>query len=81
MDNSCYQNDSNGFTEAELKGATGSYNNHGEGIIHWFELGKLQKRYIRLTIYETFWNKKFCVWMKFLCPIVQMLLNNKFSKL
>lgn len=52
------KNDSNGFTEAELKGATGSYNNHGEGIIHWFELGKLQKRYIRLTIYETFWNKK-----------------------
>lgn len=33
------KNDSNGFTEAELKGATGSYNNHGEGIIHWFELG------------------------------------------
>ena len=50
--------DGNGFTEAELKGTTSSYNNHGEGIIHWFELGKSQKRYIRLTVYETFWNKK-----------------------
>lgn len=52
--------DGNGFTEAELKGTTNSYDKHYEGMIHWFELGAMQKRYIRLTVYETFWQKK--VW-------------------
>lgn len=44
------------FTEAELKGSTNSWNNHYEGIIHWCKLseGTTQKRYVRLSLYESF---------------------------
>lgn len=53
----------NAFTEAELKGSTNTFNDHYEGIVHWFNLGqtKLQKRYIRLSMYETFWNGSLCL--------------------
>lgn len=40
------------FTEAELKGSTGDFNNHYEGIVHWFDLGAQTKRYIRISLYE-----------------------------
>lgn len=46
------------FTEAELKGGTttGSWENHYEGIVHWFNLGAQTKRYIRLSMYEGFYQ-------------------------
>lgn len=47
----------NGFTEAELKNGTNTTNDHYEGIVHWFDLGTQQKRYIRLSVYETYWTK------------------------
>ena len=40
------------FTEAELKGGGSSWENHYEGVVHWFNLGSQSKRYIRLSIYE-----------------------------
>lgn len=40
------------FTEAELKGGGSSWENHYEGIVHWFDLGSQNKRYIRLSMYE-----------------------------
>lgn len=47
----------NGFTEAELNNGTGSKEDHYEGIVHWFGLGTRQDRYIRLSVYETWWSK------------------------
>ena len=55
----------NGFTQAELQyegpyngSNSNKYDNHYEGIVKWFKLGdgKIQKRYVRLSVYETFWN-------------------------
>lgn len=55
----------NGFTERELKyegpyngSNSNKYDNHYEGIVKWFKLSdeKMQKRYVRLSVYDTFWN-------------------------
>lgn len=46
----------NAFTEEELKGGGTSWENHYEGIVHWFELGSQNKRYIRLSMYEGFYQ-------------------------
>ena len=55
----------NGFTERELKyegpyngSNSNKYDNHYEGIVKWFKLSdeKMQKRYVRLSLYDTFWN-------------------------
>ena len=55
----------NGFTQAELQyegpyngSNSNKYHNRYEGIAKWFKLGdgKIQKRYVRLSVYETFWN-------------------------
>lgn len=40
------------FTEQELKGGGSSWENHYEGVVHWFNLGSQNKRYIRLSMYE-----------------------------
>lgn len=39
------------------------YNSHYEGIVHWFKLGneKMQKQYIRISMYETFWTGSLCL--------------------
>ena len=39
------------------------YNSHYEGIVHWFKLGneKIQKQYIRISMYETFWTGSLCL--------------------
>lgn len=46
----------NAFTEEELKGGGTSWENHYEGIVHWFDLGSQNKRYIRLSMYEGFYQ-------------------------
>lgn len=46
----------NGFTVAELKGESNTNDDHYEGIVRWFDLGVQQKRYIRLSVYETHWT-------------------------
>ncbi|WP_195629645.1 BACON domain-containing protein [Bacteroides finegoldii] len=55
----------NGFTERELKyegpyngSNSNKYDNHYEGIVKWFKLSdeKMQKRYVRLSVYDTFCN-------------------------
>ncbi|MBC8988013.1 DUF1735 domain-containing protein [Pedobacter sp. N36a] len=44
------------FTEAELKGSTDSWNNHWEGMVHWFDFGMQSKRYIRISLYESWYQ-------------------------
>ena len=39
------------FSKEELFG-NNSWNNHYEGIVHWFEFDRISKRYIRLSMYE-----------------------------
>lgn len=55
----------NGFKQEELlyegpyNGSNSNkYDNHYEGIVKWFKLAdeKIQKRYVRLSVYETFWG-------------------------
>ena len=59
------KNAGNGFTQAELQyegpyngSNSNKYDNHYEGIVKWFKLSdeKMQKRYVRLSVYDTFWN-------------------------
>ena len=58
-------NDGNCFTQSELQyvgpyngSNSNKYDNHYEGIVKWFKLSdeKMQKRYVRLSVYDTFWN-------------------------
>lgn len=59
----------NGFSKDEIyyqnpdKTNSNWFDAHFEGIVHWFNLGQtqLQKRYIRLSMYETHWNGSLCL--------------------
>lgn len=60
----------NGFTKEEIyylnpdKSNTSNwYDAHYEGIVHWFKLGneKIQKQYVRISMYETFWSSSLCL--------------------
>lgn len=60
----------NGFSKQEIYylNADGSnssnwYDKHYEGIVHWFKLGeaKVQKQYIRISMYETYWTGSLCL--------------------
>lgn len=42
------------FTREELNGGTTSYDDKYYGIVHWFDLGDQNKRYIRLHSYESY---------------------------
>ena len=44
------------FTEDELKVGGTSWDDHYEGIVHWFELGQQTKRYIRLSMFEGYYQ-------------------------
>lgn len=60
----------NGFTKDEIyylnpdKSNTSNwFDAHYEGIVHWFKLGneKIQKQYVRISMYETFWQGTLCL--------------------
>lgn len=45
------------FTEDELKGSTNSFDNHYEGMVHWFDFTNIHNyRYMRLSFYDSFVN-------------------------
>ena len=39
------------------------YDAHYEGIVHWSKLAdeRIQKRYVRISMYETFWSGSLCL--------------------
>ena len=83
------KNAGNGFTQAELQyegpyngSNSNKYDNHYEGIVKWFKLSdeKMQKRYVRLSVYDTFWILVCFALMKCL-HLTERMYNNKFSKL
>lgn len=62
--------DGNGFKKEEIyylnpekSNNSNLYDAHYEGIVHWSKLSdeKIQKRYVRITMYETFWTNSLCL--------------------